>query len=247
MVTRGKRLFTFLGPVLVDALPKNCKFRVHNRRFLCSSAVRAPGTTVQLPTFRHTEALGRLLGESVMPGSVVLLYGELGAGKTSFARGFVRAAVNDPTIEVTSPTFLLANEYPVTSDAGEEEFKIVHMDLWRLKDSSSRPIVDFEDVFKNHVAVIEWPDRLGELAPDQRLDVFLEYVDVPVTEDNPWGFADHDPPPGEEGDSTAGATSADERRATLFPRSDFWESKIQSISAKLQGLEDETIPEELLS
>lgn len=215
----------FVAPLLARRLRSTGKRpRVSPSRSISASAESGLVTRVNLPIPHATERLGTLLGASPLPGSVILLHGDLGAGKTSFARGFVRAAVRNPSVEVTSPTFLLANEYPVPD---EGDLKVFHMDLWRLKDASSRSIVDFDDVFENHVSLIEWPDRLGTITPAERLDVTLEYVDAPVTESNPWGFADNDD----------GESGTDGRVAEIVARSAFWEERVKLVAKQLRDLE----------
>ena len=103
------------------------------------------------------------------------------------------------------------------------------MDLWRLDDASSRPIVDFQEVFSNGIALIEWPDRLKSLQPPERLDVFLEYSSVirgdgPDEEsslkslDDPWGF---------DSDDFEQTCSNISRHIRLVPNGDYWEKRIE--------------------
>ena len=100
------------------------------------------------------------------PGDVVCLWGELGAGKTVFAKGFgVGLGVDDM---ISSPSFVLMGEY-----AGR--LPMFHVDLYRL--SSARDVVDaglLDDRQEAGVVVIEWPDRLGGGLPADRLDVHID-------------------------------------------------------------------------
>lgn len=190
----------------------------------------------------HTEALGALLGKGVEKGNAVLLHGPLGSGKTSFARGFVRSACNDMDVQVTSPTYLLTNEYEGRNadDQSVANFTVYHMDLWRVDDASKRTIVDFADVFQNHVALIEWPDRLKSILPRERLDVYLEYVDVAVTDDNPWGFADDDDTAHSVHlSSDPNSLQPGGRVVTLKPRNEFWRRHIQRISRYIHVIDKE--------
>jgi len=98
-----------------------------------------------------TERIGALLGERLRPGDVVLLAGELGAGKTTFVRGACRAlGVDGP---VTSPTFAIANRYPAA-----DGLTIAHLDLYRLAglDDEDPGLLD-DYLGPDRVAFVEWP------------------------------------------------------------------------------------------
>lgn len=100
------------------------------------------------------------------PGDVICLWGELGAGKTVFAKGFGAGLGVDATI--SSPSFVLMGEY-----AGR--LPMFHIDLYRL--SSAREVVDaglLDDRQGAGVVLIEWPDRLGGALPPDRLDVHID-------------------------------------------------------------------------
>lgn len=115
---------------------------------------------------KETEKFGRLLGSLLRPGDVVCLYGELGAGKTVLARGIARGlGVEGP---VTSPTFTLINEY-----AGRLPF--FHMDMYRLAGPQEISDLGCEEYFYGEgVTVIEWPERIEEVLPSERLNVYLK-------------------------------------------------------------------------
>lgn len=183
------------------------------RRYKLSYRMRAAGQENQktpiesrgtrgriwLPNQHSTYELGRLLASDTRPGDVVLLHGELGAGKTSVARGYIHAARRDESIEVTSPTYLLTNVYTSElKDSTSQAPDIFHMDLWRLESALDRPLVDFNRVFTDCISLIEWPDRLKDLTPPDRLDVRLQYP-PPLQqtdeqdESDLWGFGDGEP------------------------------------------------------
>ena len=112
-------------------------------------------TTRQIMTVSEDEtiqAAAALAGE-LSPGDVLLLSGELGAGKTAFVRGLAKGLGIDPS-EVTSPTFTLVHEY-----AGGR-LPLVHVDLYRLEAAALEEIGLDEELASRGVVAIEWPERL---------------------------------------------------------------------------------------
>jgi len=113
-----------------------------------------------------TRALASALASAARPGDLVCLIGELGAGKTQFAKGF--AAGLGVTDTVSSPTFVLMAEY-----AGR--VPLFHLDLYRLADAADAlagGLVDDRQL--EGVTVVEWAERLGPALPESRLDVVIE-------------------------------------------------------------------------
>jgi tRNA threonylcarbamoyladenosine biosynthesis protein TsaE len=102
------------------------------------------------------------------PGDVIALRGELGSGKTTFARGFIRARGRLDE-EVPSPTFTLVEVYEFPDDAAP----VWHFDLYRLDKSEDAYELGFEEALGAAILLIEWPERLGPLLPRERLDVAL--------------------------------------------------------------------------
>jgi tRNA threonylcarbamoyladenosine biosynthesis protein TsaE len=127
---------------------------------------------VDLPDEAATAALAARVAALAVPGDIIALNGDLGAGKTSFARAFIRAC-GDPDEEVPSPTFTLVQMYE--SDAGA----IWHFDLYRLDSGNEAWELGIEDAFATGISLIEWPDRLGPLLPAHRLEITLDFGDVP--------------------------------------------------------------------
>ncbi|MDQ3400234.1 MAG: tRNA (adenosine(37)-N6)-threonylcarbamoyltransferase complex ATPase subunit type 1 TsaE [Chloroflexota bacterium] len=117
----------------------------------------------------QTERLGERLGRAALPGDVLALWGELGAGKTVLARGVAAGLGIDPE-DVTSPTFVILHEHP----AGR--MPLFHLDLYRLSTADLGSTGWEEAVEGGGVTVIEWPDRAGDDLPADRLDVRLEHL-----------------------------------------------------------------------
>lgn len=114
-----------------------------------------------------TAALARRLAACARPGDVVALHGTLGAGKTSFARAFIRAFLGEPDEEVPSPTFTLVQTY------GGERGELWHVDAYRLQDPDEIIELGLDDLFPDGILLVEWPERLGPHLPHRRLDLTL--------------------------------------------------------------------------
>lgn len=106
----------------------------------------------------ETEAAGEQFGERLAPGDLVLLKGDLGAGKTTFVRGLMRG-VGSPA-HVASPTFQLVRVYP-------GRVQIAHVDLYRLEDGADLVDLGLEELLDQGAVVVEWGDRLE--APEAAL------------------------------------------------------------------------------
>lgn len=119
-----------------------------------------------LPSERETQALGAALAALLRPGDVVALYGDLGAGKTTLARGLVQALLGRPE-EVPSPTYTLVQVYEAPA------FPLWHFDLYRLDQPEDVEELGWDETVEG-AALIEWPERAGALLPKSRLDVYLE-------------------------------------------------------------------------
>jgi len=125
-----------------------------------------PPVTIQLPDAAATEALAARLAARARPGDAILLEGPLGAGKSTLARAFLRAASGDPRLDVPSPTFTLVQGYDLPIGAAH------HFDLWRLDGPADLAELGWEEA-REGIVLVEWPDRLGALAPSDALTVAL--------------------------------------------------------------------------
>jgi len=122
---------------------------------------------IDLPHEAATAALAVRLATLVRPGDVIALKGELGAGKTSFARAFIRTRAGRDE-EVPSPTFTLVQTYELP------ELTIWHFDGFRLRDPDEAWELGIEDAFRDGVSLIEWPERFGGAIPKRRLHISFE-------------------------------------------------------------------------
>ena len=120
---------------------------------------------------QETQAMASTFAERLRRGDIVALCGELGSGKTQFAKGICNFfGVNEP---VTSPTFVLLNRYS-GKDAGGRELLIFHFDLYRIKSRSEIYDLGYEEFFsQDGICLIEWAEQLADLMPPHRWDVKL--------------------------------------------------------------------------
>jgi tRNA threonylcarbamoyladenosine biosynthesis protein TsaE len=133
-----------------------------------------PSSSVILPDPVATAALARVLAAVSERGDVIGLSGELGAGKTTFARAFIEARLapaGGVAEEVPSPTFTLVQIYET------DDVPIWHFDLYRLDRPEDVYELGIEDAFADAISLIEWPERMGTLLPRDRLDVVLAFGD----------------------------------------------------------------------
>lgn len=120
----------------------------------------------------ETIELGARLGRLLQPGDFITLLGELGAGKTQFAKGIAAGLEVDRDTPVTSPTYTILNIY-------QGRLPLYHFDLYRLQGAEDVADLGFEEYFYGGGAcVVEWAERLGEDAPAQFLAVTLTHAGV---------------------------------------------------------------------
>ena len=118
----------------------------------------------------ETEALGAALARELAPGSIVLLCGDLGAGKTVFSRGFARGlGVTEP---VSSPTYTIVQEYELPTGN-----RLYHMDLYRIADERAALGFGVDEFLSEpgSFSLVEWPERIKGLLPDTTIRVELTH------------------------------------------------------------------------
>lgn len=126
---------------------------------------------------RELAALAHALAACAARGDVIALSGPLGAGKTAFARHFIRSYAKrrgGAAEEVPSPTFTLVQHYGFGADA------VWHIDLYRIVATEELWEIGFEEALAGGVCLIEWPERAGDLLPDRRVDIALEHTGDPA-------------------------------------------------------------------
>jgi tRNA threonylcarbamoyladenosine biosynthesis protein TsaE len=116
-----------------------------------------------------TQALGRQLAKMLPDRGVILLIGELGAGKTTLAKGIVEGRGVTSAEDVSSPTFTLIHEYG-------QPVGVYHIDLYRLNTLDEARRQGLEDLFEQPALVLlEWGERFPELLPSQRIEIRLSH------------------------------------------------------------------------
>src|SRR5215469_2126591 len=123
--------------------------------------------TLVLPNEQAMQRLVTDIAVALEPGDLITLSGDLGAGKTTFARALIRHLAQDPAIEVPSPTFTLMQAYELP------RLSVVHADLYRVAGSSELAELGFDDLPSGAVILLEWPDRAAGFLPPDRLDITI--------------------------------------------------------------------------
>lgn len=123
-----------------------------------------------------THALAEKISSLLQAGDLLALEGDLGVGKSAFARALIRAYRSDPKTEVPSPTFTIVQSYEA---AGKPD--IWHADLYRLSDPEELYELGLEEVRDDSVVVVEWPDRLDKAWREEALT--LKFEILPASDD----------------------------------------------------------------
>lgn len=211
------------------------------RRETCanmSAAASAPPTRLLrlwLPRARATAALASAAASEAHAGDLLLLRGAVGAGKSEFARHFVREAVGNALLPVPSPTFLLQHSYEMPG-----KVMLHHYDLYRIDDTRSLGRLQLRERFTDAVCVVEWPEIIPEadlLA--ERLDVKLDICGddtVPQTVLRDVKAADE----GDDMDGDGGEYEDRQcRKVELEARGSRWCAFCQAMEDAVKKLDDE--------
>lgn len=126
--------------------------------------------TIQTRSASETIRVGKSIGSRLLPGDVVALVGELGAGKTQLIKGLAAGMGIKNSIYVSSPSFKLINEYP-----GKTTF--YHIDLFRLRGEKDTEELGLDDYFQSRgITAIEWADKIPSLLPEEILWIEIRYT-----------------------------------------------------------------------
>ena len=126
--------------------------------------------SLSFPDEAATARFAARIAALARPGDAILLAGPYGAGKTAFARAFLRAATGQPELVVPSPSFTLVQTYALPG--GVEAW---HYDLWRIGGAEELAELGWEEA-RFGIVLVEWPERLGPLVPSEALSIALSPV-----------------------------------------------------------------------
>jgi tRNA threonylcarbamoyl adenosine modification protein YjeE len=123
--------------------------------------------TIHLAAAEDTERLGQDIGLALVKGDLVTLSGDLGAGKSTLARGLIRTIANDSAYEVPSPTFTIVQSYP------ELRLPISHVDLYRLSSGEEVDELGLDEALEDGAVLVEWPERAGGALGEPSLRIVM--------------------------------------------------------------------------
>ena len=135
---------------------------------------------MKLNTLEDTFNLSKKIGKLLSHGDVIFLYGEIGVGKTTFVRGLINnLEVEKGMVEsqILSPTFNIVFDYEI------KKLKIMHYDLYRLKNSTGINELGIFVEIEDHITLIEWPELI-EKKPKNRIEMFFGYLDEDLKKRN---------------------------------------------------------------
>jgi len=128
---------------------------------------------MKISSIRELEKIADKIKKILSLGDVVFLYGEIGVGKTTFARLLINSFENEKKLkksEVLSPTFNIVFEYEI------KELTIKHFDLYRLKNNNDIKNIGLFENLEESITLIEWPELIKD-KPQNRLDLFFKYTE----------------------------------------------------------------------
>ncbi|MDC1476482.1 tRNA (adenosine(37)-N6)-threonylcarbamoyltransferase complex ATPase subunit type 1 TsaE [Pelagibacteraceae bacterium] len=126
---------------------------------------------MELRTLEDTQSFSKKIAKLVNPGDVIFLYGDIGVGKTTFVRFFINYLEKKTKIknsEVLSPTFNIVYDYDI------KNIKILHYDLYRLRNYNDISQLGIFETFNNSIKIVEWPELI-KTKPNDRIDILLQY------------------------------------------------------------------------
>lgn len=134
--------------------------------------------TIITNSFQETQKLGADFAQKIDSVSTLALYGDLGSGKTTFVQGLALGLGIKKRI--ISPTFIILRSYKINPPAGEQKLKMFyHVDLYRIHDEKDVKELGLTEIMNDpqNIVAIEWPEKIKDLLPQKRIDIFFEYLD----------------------------------------------------------------------
>ena len=126
---------------------------------------------MQLKSLKDTQNFSKNISRIISAGDIIFLYGEIGVGKTTFVRFFINYLESKNGIknsDVLSPTFNIVYDYDIGN------IKILHYDLYRLKNYKDISHLGMFETSKDHIKIVEWPELI-ESKPNNRIDILFQY------------------------------------------------------------------------
>jgi len=126
---------------------------------------------MELKSLEDTQTLSKKISQIISTGDIIFLYGEIGVGKTTFVRFFINYLENKNRVvnsEILSPTYNIVYDYNI------KEIKILHYDLYRLKNSKDISQLGIFETSNNCIKIVEWPELI-QLKPKDRIDIKFNY------------------------------------------------------------------------
>ena len=134
--------------------------------------IATKSSKLDISKLENTKKFADIFSKNIFKGDIILFYGEVGVGKTTFIKFLINGLQKIDKIdisEITSPTFSLMNQYKLN------KYEIHHYDLYRLNNEKDILSLNIFDDFYNKVILIEWPEILGKLKPRNTIDINFEY------------------------------------------------------------------------
>ena len=126
---------------------------------------------MQLKSLEDTQKFSKNISEIIKPGDIIFLFGEIGVGKTTFVRFFINYLERKNKIRISnvlSPTFNIVYDYDI------RDIKILHYDLYRLKNYKDISQLGMFETSKDYIKIVEWPELI-ESKPENRIDILFQY------------------------------------------------------------------------
>jgi tRNA threonylcarbamoyladenosine biosynthesis protein TsaE len=128
-------------------------------------------------SFEQTQKLGFEFGSKLGGGELICLYGNLGSGKTTFTQGLAKGLGIEG--KIISPTFIIMREYNISSLSEQSKKNFYHVDLYRIESERDIEGLGLLEIMQDpgNIIVIEWPDKIKHLLPENRKNIYFEYLE----------------------------------------------------------------------